>query len=104
MRFDPDKTYWQSLKIVARALIRWPVRYEEWSDFFNGAKEILCFFAGAIYRITALILLPISAPLITLLVQAERRRIVKVKEEAMMQAVAHYEKLIRNDEKQGEKA
>lgn len=28
--FDPNMTYWQSLKIVTRGLIQWPLR--EYSD------------------------------------------------------------------------
>jgi hypothetical protein len=85
MNFDPDMTYWQSLRIVARGLIQNPIREGELEEFVEGLKNVLYYGLSPVARLVAMLFLPIAAPLLTLIVQVERRktaeRIAKQKRE-----------------------
>lgn len=80
--FDPDMTYWQSLRIVARGLIQWPIYKCEMRWAADAVKEAAGYITLPFARLFALILLPISAPLLAWLVQVDRRRRAKAKSEA----------------------
>lgn len=93
MSFDPNMTYWQSLRIVARGLVQSPFRKGDLRYLKTQVGEISeCLLAigatvgGWILRITATIVLPISAPLLTWLVQVERRKAKAAKQAAKERA------------------
>lgn len=74
MSFDPNMTYWQSLRIVARGLIQWPLNRYEIKQIAEALKDAAVYLGAPLARLLALILLPISAPLFALLVQMDRRK------------------------------
>jgi hypothetical protein len=73
--FNKDMTYLQSLRIVAKGLIQWPLRLHEITDMWESFKTSFLYFVAPFVRIITLILLPISAPIFALIVQRERKRI-----------------------------
>lgn len=85
MSFDPDMTYWQTFRIILKGLVRWPLDKHEVGQMFEYAYYTGVIILTGFIRIIALLLLPISAPLFTLLVQAERKkraeRIAKAKQD-----------------------
>jgi hypothetical protein len=71
--FDPNTTYWQSLKIVARGLIQWPLRSDEIDEVCDAVKAIGYSTVAAITRIICLLTLPISALIIALVIPLYRK-------------------------------
>ena len=80
--FDANMTYWQSLRIVAKGLIQWPLHRHEVRQIGEAIKEAATYTAIPLMRLIALILLPISAPIFTLLVQMDRKKIAAAREAA----------------------
>lgn len=72
--FDQDMTYWQSMKIVARGLIQWPMTRAEAIEICEYVGNAALGLGGALLRLVVLILCPISVPLLTWAVQIERRK------------------------------
>lgn len=110
MSFDPNMTYWQSLRIVARGLIQSPFREGDLRYLRAQVAEIgECMLVigstvgGWFVRLAATILMPISAPILTCLVQVERRKTAKQHEEARRRADEHWNKLTRLAQKDGGK-
>jgi hypothetical protein len=75
--FDPNMTYWQSLKIIARGLIQWPLREDDLDDLYDSARKTYWCFVRGILRLTLLLTLPISAPIIALFVHLYRKKITR---------------------------
>lgn len=72
--FDPNVTYWQSLRIVARGLIQWPLNRYEARQIAAAIKDAAVYSIIPFARVIALILLPFSAPLCAWLVQRDRKK------------------------------
>lgn len=85
MSFDPNMTYWQSLRIVARGLIQNPTRKYEREGFKSGLMDVLYYGSAPIARLAVMLLLPISAPLFAWLVQIDRRKTAAAREAAQQQ-------------------
>ena len=77
MTFDANMTYWQSLKIVTRGLIQWPMCRSEIEEFIDALTDTLYYLSLPLIRVLALLTLPISALLLTFAVQAERQQKAK---------------------------
>jgi hypothetical protein len=74
MNFDPNMKFAESLKQVTKGLIRFPLDSYEASESFDALKTVAYYSMCVILRIIILITLPISAPIITALVQHYRRK------------------------------
>lgn len=77
LSFDSEMTYWQTLRIVARGLIQWPVGHDDLTALWEGIKDVLYYGLAPIARLLALITLPISAPIFAWIVQIERKKTAK---------------------------
>ena len=102
MAFDPDMTYWQSLKIVAKGIIQWPLSRHDLRELREALETAAKVIGGAILRITVLLLWPISAPLLTLAVQYDRkltaRRIAEARARTeLMWSLVNKEEEVNND-------
>jgi hypothetical protein len=73
MALAPHMTYLQSLKVVARGLVQWPITLVEIRCIAVDATIIAKRLATSAFRLICLLTLPISAPLLTLLVQRIRK-------------------------------
>lgn len=103
MSFDPNMTYWQSLRIVARGLIQNPIREGEFEEFKEGLKNVLYYGTAPFARLVAMFLLPISAPFFTWVVQVERRKIAAEKEAARQKILDRFKPVAQSDDSEGMK-
>lgn len=75
MSFDPDMSYMQSLKHVTKGLIQLPTSLDDLCEAWDAILSILYITSGFVIRLILLLTLPLSAPLITLVIQAHRRKL-----------------------------
>lgn len=66
-------TYWQSLKSVARGLLRWPLPLEDAEAICDNVKDLSWNIMIVTLRFIILLTLPISAPIMTLIVHLYRK-------------------------------
>lgn len=70
---DQKMSYFDTLKATIRGLIQWPITMDEILSLRDAIVEIAWCLLIPAFRLAALILLPISAPLISVAVQYVRR-------------------------------
>lgn len=75
-------TFLETYKIISSGLIQWPFRRSEWADAVESFKILLWYgLILPLLRLIALVILPISATILTYIVHNERKRIAKHKKE-----------------------
>jgi hypothetical protein len=67
-----NMTYYQQLKIVIRGLIQWPAYSWELKELWEHVKEVLWIIFIILSRLVYLVILPISAPIIALIIHVTK--------------------------------
>jgi hypothetical protein len=95
-KFDPDMTYWQSFKIVAREIVlRWPIDRDAVDGICEGACQIVDSVLVIAFRVLVLAFAPLSIPLLALAVQADRRKTAKQMEMAKRRVAEQQNRLVQ---------
>ena len=74
MAFDPNFTYWQSFKVISRAVFRLPLQIGELEDFAKAVATIAYTALMLATRLFMTMFFPVTIPLFALFVQWFRRR------------------------------